>query len=202
MNKIKTALILFVLGLFLFPAVLSFGIRYLPVEDQPPLGLTEKIYGNKSVEGKLLSPYNNINGVGLSFRNPNLQNKEEITLKLTKEKGGAVITTQLSGQIIPDGGFVRLMFEPIKDSKGVTYDFTLTSPSSTEEDALEVYLSRDSNTPASVLYYQPPAPGVLISDVFLGWIGRFWEDRTFAAFYLGIISIGFGYVVFGKEKTI
>ena len=202
MNKINIALTLFVLAFFSLPGLLSFGIRYLPVEVQLPLGATERIYGNKFIEGKLLSPYNNFNGVGLSFKNPNLQNKEEIIFKITKENGELTRTTVLSGRTVPDGGFVRFMFEPIADSKGVKYDFTLTSPSSREKDALEVYLSKDSNTPASVIYYKPLSKVVLLRNIYSGWINRFWEDKAFAIFYLGIIFLGFGYLGVGRGKTI
>jgi len=202
MSKINTTFTLFVLALFSLPALLSFGIRYLPVESQPPLGATERFYGNKFIEGKVLSPDNNLNGVGLSFKNPNLQNKEEVVLNITKETGELVRTAVLSGRSVPDGGFVRFMFEPIADSRGGKYDYALSSPSSAEAEALEVYLSKDSSSPASVIYYKPVSRAVLLKDIYSSWMARFWEDKAFAVFYLGIIFLGFGYVAFGKDRTI
>jgi len=202
MNKPKIALFLFVLTLFTLPALLSFGIRYLPVEDQPPLGVTKKFYENVAIEDKVTVPYNNFNGIGFSFKNPNLQNKEEIILKIINENGQLARTITLSGWNIPDGGFVRFMFEPITDSKGRKYDLMLTSPSSRKEEALEVYLSRGSDTAALVTYYKPLSALILIRDIYTNLNMRFWEDRTFALFYFGIISLGFGYIVFGKGKTI
>ena len=87
MNRVKIVSMLFVLAFFSLPGLLSFGIRYLPANDQAPLGATESIYSDKLITGNLLSSNNNLNGVGLSFRNPNLQNKEEIILRLTNENG-------------------------------------------------------------------------------------------------------------------
>ena len=202
MNRVKIVSMLFVLAFFSLPGLLSFGIRYLPANDQAPLGATESIYSDKLITGNLLSSNNNLNGVGLSFRNPNLQNKEEIILRLTNENGELLRTSQLSGRTVPDGGFVRFMFEPVAESKGVKYSFTLTSPSSSKEDALSLFLSRDSASPASVVYYKPVSRMALLRDIYTLWIGRFWQDRAFGLFYLGTILLGFGYLAFGKDNTI
>lgn len=202
MNRTHTTFIIFAFAFFCLPALLSFGIRYLPVDNQPPLGVTKKFYGNVVMEDRVTEPYNNFNGIGLSFKNPNLENKEEILLNIAKENGVLVRSVTLSGRVVPDGGFVRFMFEPIEDSRGNKYILTLTSPSSRRENSLEVYLSKDSSGTATVLYYKPPPIPNLISDIYTNWIKRLLIDKFFAVFYLGAVALGIGYVLFGKKQTI
>jgi hypothetical protein len=202
MNKIKIVFMLFVLVLFSLPGFLSFGIRYLPANNQPPLELTQKLYEDKVVEDSLTISSDNFTGVGLSFKNPNLINKKDISLKVSEVGGDTVRIAVLSGSIIPDGGFVRFTFEPITGSKGQEYALTLSSPSSREGEALEVYLSAGADNFASVVYYKPTSAASLIGDVYSNWLGRFFGDEVFAVFYLVLIASGLGFVAFGKKETI
>lgn len=202
MKKIKTVVLIFALAIFGLPALLSFGIRYLPVNNQPPLGVTQKLYGDKVIEDKLTLSHNNFSGIGLSFKNPNLINKKEIVLRVLGDNEEVIRSATLSGWNIPDGGFVRFMFEPIAASRGNQYIFRLSSPSSKEEEALEIYLAEGSGSIASVAYYKPPPAASLVGEIYSNWMGRLLSDKAFAAFYLLLIALGMGYAAFGKKETI
>lgn len=128
MKKINIYFIVFALAIVCLPALLSFGIRYLPANNQPPLGVTQKLYGDKIMKDRIGLSENNFSGLGLSFKNPNLINKKEITLEISEENGELLRSSVLSGFNIPDGGFVRFAFEPIADSKGNGYVIALSSP--------------------------------------------------------------------------
>jgi len=201
MNNFKSFFVVFAVILLSLPALLSLGIRYLPVNNQPPLGQTRKIYEDQAVRGGLTMPDDYFNGIGFSFKNPNLINKEEIVMQLSTENGDLVRTVVLSGRSVPDGGFVRFMFDPIAGSDGAFYVYELFSPSSGEGEALEVLLSKDSDDVALVAYYKPSSIPSLIANIYASWIERFFADKTFAVFYLGLIVLGIGYVAFGKKET-
>lgn len=202
MKKINIYFIVFALAIVCLPALLSFGIRYLPANNQPPLGVTQKLYGDKIMKDRIGLSENNFSGLGLSFKNPNLINKKEITLEISEENGELLRSSVLSGFNIPDGGFVRFAFEPIADSKGNGYVIALSSPSSEEKEALEVYLSKGSENIALVAYYKPRSAASLIGDIYSNWMERLFQDKAFAALYLVIIVSGLGYVAFGKKETI
>jgi hypothetical protein len=202
MRKSKIIFIVLSLALFCLPALLSLGIRYLPANNQAPLGLTQKLYEDRIVKDKVAVSFDNFTAIGLSFKNPNLANKKEVLLSVATVDGEIVRSAILSGSTVPDGGFVRFSFAPMGDSKGKEYAISLSSPASGEKEALEVYLSLGTKEPAEVAYYKPASRVGLARDIYSNWIARFLQDKPFAVFYLALIALGTFYLAFGKRQTI
>ncbi|QQG42213.1 MAG: hypothetical protein HYV90_02755 [Candidatus Woesebacteria bacterium] len=142
MNKLiwfTTSAILFLV--FLFPAVLAFGIKLIPNGDQPGYISDQRlgVYGIRDISQKFTSEKANLSAIGTSVRNPNLQNKKDITLTLFDEKMNIVRTTTINGRNVEDGNFIKFVFDPIPDSKNKTYIFTLASPDAGPGETIEIF---------------------------------------------------------------
>jgi hypothetical protein len=172
---------------FLLPAILSFGVRYIPFDNQAPLGETSKIFGDKVFEQSFVVNGNNLVAIGMSFRNPNLRNKKDIKLDLYSKDNKIISQSTFNGDVVPDGGFVRFAFEPSTLAKGDTVRFTLSAPDANEENALEVFLTEGGEGAAFVDYYKPPARKEFIKSIYKGWFNRFLADKPFAVCYLALI---------------
>lgn len=194
---------IFVLCLvFLLPGVFSLRIKYLPVSDQPSLDRTEKIYGEKVLKQKFISSENNLTAIGLSIKNPNLLNKDDIDLTLFE--GDIVVRShKLNGANIEDGAFVKFIFDPLLDSKEKEYEFSLSASGAKDATALEPFIS--SNKPKNtgslmigeqeatgsslsyVSFYKPEGKLLLMSEIYSAWFGRLTRDTAFFIIYLLIL---------------
>jgi len=137
---LTTLIVLFLV--FIAPAVLALGIKYLPGDLQPPLEGTRGVYWIFEVSQEFFSPMDNLTALGMSIKNPNLKNKKDITLLLYDENGNLVRKSVLNGQNIEDGAFVRFLFDPVKDSKNRHFKFVLSAPDAGAEDLLEVFYTQ------------------------------------------------------------
>lgn len=145
MKKLVLFSIIFVLILvFIIPAILSFGIKYIPSGTQPSLGNTKKIYGEIVLSQSFISEKDNLSGIGVSIKNPNFANKKEARVNIYDGEEKLIRTIVLNGQNIADGKFVKILFEPISGSKDKKFSWVISSPESVFEDALEIFLTNDS----------------------------------------------------------
>ena len=172
---------------FIVPAFLALGIRLIPGENQPGYNYTLDIYGVRDVTQKFTSQRANLSAIGTSIKNPNLKNKQDITLTLFDEKMSVIRAVIINGRNIEDGSFVKLEFDPIPDSENKTYYFTFSSPTAGPEDLLQVFLSQ--NPPGwieqytydqevhpgglpIVLYFKPVSKFAVIKDIYSNWFSR------------------------------
>lgn len=140
-NKIVALSILFVFFiLIILPLSLTFLLRIIPGGIQPSLGNTKKIYGQPNYYQEFISPKDNLVGIGVSIKNPNFANKKVIFFNLYKDQD-IIRKVNLNGQNIADGKFVKILFEPIKDSKDQKFTWSIFSPESSFDDALEIFLT-------------------------------------------------------------
>lgn len=145
MNKliwVTTASILFLV--FIVPGILALFIKMVPYNDQPGYDVDHRlsVYFTHKVSQKFTSQEDNLAAIGITLGNPNLKNKKEVKLDLFSEDT-LVRTSSLSGLNIPDGGYVRFEFNPVTDSKGKEYVFTIQSPDAGEVDVIYVYHTKN-----------------------------------------------------------
>lgn len=195
MRKLISFTIIFVLILvFAIPAVLSFGIRYIPSGTQPSLGNTKKIYGEITLSQSFVSEKHNLSGIGVSIKNPNFANKKNAYVNIYDSGEKVIRTIVLNGQNIADGKFVKILFEPISDSKDKKFSWTFSSPESVFEDALEIFLTNDPPTwsldlkvssqvedggLSYVTLHKVANPTEVLSIVLSGWINNLVKDKVF-----------------------
>jgi len=197
---------------FLAPLVLSFGIRYISYEFQPPLFGSEKLFKEVKLEQEFFPQKDNLTAIGLSVRNFNLQAKGDIILKLFSD-GKKIRESVVSGYVIGDGDLVKFKFEAVPDSLGKTFVYRLIAPEVDEEKAFEIYTTnKKSNwsgnlsinnvlmdkSLSSLIYFKPKSRLNLIEDIYHLWIVRFSLDPFFFSFYslliLGLTSLLLNFV--------
>lgn len=143
MNKYYYFSFLIILFALILPIVVSLGIRYIPGNTQPGLMTTERIYGSAVVLQSLEVHRDNFAGVGLSIKNPNFQNKKNITLTVLDDNLKFIRLATINGGAIGDGDYVKFTFEPIENSSNRKYYFVLSANEADISEALEVFYSND-----------------------------------------------------------
>lgn len=202
MKLVAIGLVEIFLALFL-PAILLIGMRYVSVNMQPPLEQTAKIYKDFTLSQSFISQVNKLTGIGMSIKNPNLNNKKDIDLSLYQDNK-LIRTSTLNGSHIEDGGFVKFFFDPVSESANKEFLFTLSSPSSEEGESLQPFYTlkkpaesksfkiQDQEIDGSisfVSFYKPASFLGLTFDVYLKWLNRFFADLIFSLFFLSLILL-------------
>lgn len=210
MKTIIFTSILIIFTVLILPGLLSFEIRNVPDRNQPSFDRTQEIYGNLIISQTFTSTDDNLSMIGLSIKNPNLENKRDILFSILDSGGGLLRDSMLNGKSIHDGDFVKFKFLPIKDSKNKIFTFSLSAPSSNQQEALEVFLTKQVSQGVEYLtvepikidqeeakmsvsfvpFYKVTSPYQLILEIYRDWMKRFFADKYFAIFYILLITVG------------
>ena len=200
---------------FIIPAILSFGIKYIPGGTQPSLGNTKKIYGEIVLSQSFISGKDNLSGIGVSIKNPNFANKKEARVNIYDDEEKLIRTVALNGQNIADGKFVKIIFEPIPSSKDKKFSWVISSPESVFEDALEIFLT--DNPPlwsldlkvsgqmedgglSYVTLHKVVNSTEVLGIIISGWISNLVKDTTFFVTYTLLILSLFLTLIYLKLK--
>ena len=189
---------------FLVPAILVLGIRYIPNDSQPSLEATQGVFWKFDIRQSFVSEETNLTGVGLSIRNLNLKNDKDIVLELYDKDNSLLRTSTFTGKNIEDGGFVKFLFAEIADSQNKDFYFVLTAPDARAEFALQPFYTSEKPSWARelqfagekvdgslsfVTFHHPQSKLGLIKEIYRGWFERFYADKPFFFFYGGLILI-------------
>lgn len=210
MPKYLLSSVVLVIVLWLGVFVFSFGVLRIPDFDQYSLDATVAIQGNEKVSQLITSEHAALSSIGISVKNINLQNKKDLILTLS-EGTTMLRTVAINGVYVPDGKFLRFDFEPIPDSLHKTYMIEFSSPTSTLEDAMEIYLTKQSFTQAGnlvvgglpypeykaisfVSFHKPTSRIATFNQIISNFQQRLFSDPLFIGLFVGIIIIliGFG----------
>lgn len=208
MNKlIAFSIIILFLVLVVLPMIATLTIKVIPGGVQPSLGNTVKIYDQYVYSQSFISPDNNLTGIGTSIKNPNFANKKRAFVNLLDDQNKLVRTVTLNGTNIADGKFVKILFDPILDSKDKKYTWTMHSFDSTFDDALELFIT--NNKPSwslefkvnenqvkdgisYITLHRPKSKTEVLQRVTGEWANKIKEDSIFFIIYaLVIIVLGF-----------
>lgn len=154
MKRLIWATTIFVLAVvLLLPGVMVSLVSLIPAYDQPGYGIygSVKIYGDHSFRQTFISKNENLAAIGTTIKNPMLENKQDVIFNLYSG-GNLIRTSTISGLNIEDGEFVKFIFDPISDSKGKEYLFTISSPSAGEKEILELFLVPPTEEILSYVY--------------------------------------------------
>ncbi len=203
MNKLVILSLSFVLLMVLIlPLSLTLLIKIIPGGIQPSLGNTEKIYGVISLSQAFISPKDNLTGIGVSIKNPNFANKKKTTVSIYDDGNRLIRTIILNGQNIADGKFVKILFDPIKDSRNKKFVWLVSSPESNFDDALQIFLTDNrpqwsldlqvnNKTSEQVLSYvtlhRPSNSTEVLVEVMSGWVEKIKGDNIFFLMYFIVI---------------
>lgn len=193
LNKIFLVVLALII---LMPVIIGLNIHSVQDPVQPSLAGTEKIFQTVLISQKFQSKENNLSGIGVSIKNPNLANKNELNFSLY-EGDKLIRSLSINGGAIEDGSLLRFLFPGIPDSKGKAYSFVLNSPASVEPEAFEVYLTNekfsdenlkvnDSERQTNVSFiriYKSGNPVSVLGAIFSGVAIKLFNDLIFLVFY-------------------
>lgn len=213
MNKLVSLSIFFVVFiLIILPFSLTFLIRLTPNDIQPPLRNTKKIYGQLAYYQEFVSLEENLSGIGVSIKNPNFANKKVAYVNIYSDQNEVIRKITLNGQNIADGKFVKILFEPIKDSKSKKFIWSISSPESTLDDALEIFLTDKKpswsldlkiNNEISdqgfsyVTLHKPKYSSEVLTKIVREWFRKIQADRLFFISWILAVAILLG-IIFAK----
>jgi len=184
---------------FVVPCLLVFGVRYIKGMEEESTGVVKSVYQNEVLSMNFKTGSRSLTGVGVGIKNPDLRNKKDIFLAVYALDGSLIRESVVNGNVIPDGEFIKFIFDPIPATFSGEVRFVLSAPTASSSDALQIYLARGNEEPAITPLYQVDSiPGLLIS-IYSGWFEKLLADRIFAAVYLvtlGSLSI---YVLLAKR---
>ena len=212
MKRLTIFAIIFVfLLIVIIPVILVFGIKYIPSGTQPSLGNTKKIYGEIVLSQSFISEKDNLSGIGVSIKNPNFANKKEARVNIYDGEEKLIRTVALNGQNIADGKFVKILFEPILDSKGKEFSWTFSSPESVFEDALEIFLTNDPPSwsldlkvsgqvedggLSYVTLHKVASHTEVLEMILSGWLNNLVQDKPFFITYSLLIVTSVGTLIY------
>ena len=181
-NRITLLLLVFIL-LLIFPAIPSLLLVNIPQSKQLDLKYPEKLYGEKII-GFEINSNENINAIGVSIKNANLQNKNNIYLRAYSENGSLLGESMVSGYSVGDGDFVKFKFPNVIKNNGDT-KLEFSSSASVSDNAFEIYMTNE-NTPSYQVFTHSNKLSLSAQQVKL-FIDHFGADKIFAILYLVIM---------------
>lgn len=208
----KLTLLYFFLIVFL-PALLLLGLRDLPANIQPGFTTTIKIYGEKVIEQYFLPRSGNLSGIGLSIKNANLLNKNDLVLEI-REGDLLLRKAVVSGYVIPDGDFVKFRFDPVAVNETDQLSFVLSSPHSTSETYFETFLASEEPFGSTSLMYEgetlesdvsyvllyKPVWRELTLSVYNELFARLSRDSVFTFLYGLVLTATLTYLLLFRKK--
>ena len=197
MNNIKLTVLFVLVLIFIAPAILSFGVRYIPGREMSQTGRSVKIFRENVLEFNIENPKENLVGIGVVVKNPQ-RSDQDLRLKIIDYRENILRESVVNGLSIPDGALVKFIFSPLT-FKGRTLEGMFSSDAS-EENAMGIYLEKGSDKVAFVSLYKPTSRLALISSIYGSWLQHFFADAVFAAIYLVIIISSLSVITDKKFK--
>lgn len=213
-SVILTIVFIFILVTIL-PIGLTFGIKYIPGAKQPSLGNTKSIYEEFTLSQSFISVKDNLAGIGVSIKNPNFANKKDTFVSIYDGDNKVIRSITLNGQNIADGKFVKIFFEQIEDSSGKKFTWSISSPTSNFNDALQIFLTENKPdwslefkvdgklTDESLSYvtlHKRKNLTEVATQVFSGWMNKLVGDFVFLITYSLMILILLGSMLYLNSK--
>jgi hypothetical protein len=158
-----------------FAFILGFQIRRLPDVGQPRENTQLWAYSGHPVSQIFTTKHDGLNIVTVYLKNVSLRNQDPFEFILSAGSQ-PLQTIRISGYNIGDGADVPFQFEPIPNSAGKTFTFTLVSGSGPDLAIGAGYSSIDQSL-AYQTYYYPTNHAAVVSAVLSGFIGSLMHLR-------------------------
>lgn len=201
--------------ILVLPFILSLLLTDIPNNFQPALGETQLVYGELTLKQVFISQEDNLVGFGLSIKNPYLRNRKDLIVDVFSSNNVLLRTLKINGSSIPDGELIKLRFEPILGSKDQEFYLEISAPYATNEDSLEIFITRGLFDWGKGLYvnddlseynisfitlHRPPSSLINTFQIFSKWGSKLLADSIFAGFYLMSLIGVTVYLVSNKLK--
>ncbi len=140
-----------------------------------------------SIESDISVVNDNFNILMLTFKNPNIENQENISFQLLKD-GQVVRELHFFGNNVGDPSDVRLQFAPIPDSAGNDYKVKLSISESNKP--LSVFVGDDGSI-AYRAYYRSTNKLLVIQYFVTSFVSRLFSDMVFVGIWVSLIILAF-----------
>lgn len=217
LSTFTTSLVIFLV--LIFPALLSLIIKTIPEKQQSSLDGTIKLFGERKIAQKIAVSKNNFSGIGISVRNPNYINKNDLIFTVYSEDNLTLRQMAISGLHINDGDLLKINFPPISDSANKNFTIEFTSPKSSSDQYFEIFISNKNNEKskgfklyessgvsdfegsiAYEIFNKSENPLSLIYPIYSNVFIRLIKDPFFSAIYFTlIISLFFVYLKYPRS---
>lgn len=174
-------------AVFVLPGILALGIKYIPYDIQPSLDKVKNLYGKYTVSQEFVSQEDQLTGIAMTIKNPNLKNKKDFFMDLYNDKGELTRQVKFSGMNVEDGTYIKFLFDPITESKGKKYMIVLSNPSAGDEEVLGIYytqkvpswigtmkfdLEEQEGGVSIVTFHKPQSKWGVIKNIYSSWTNR------------------------------
>lgn len=218
MKLIISTTLIIIIAVLILPGLLILGLRDVPGKIQPSMDGVFRVYNNQSLNQKIKVQKDGLSIIGVSIKNANLQNKNDLVLEVS-ESSQVIRKSTVTGYIIGDGDFVKFKFPPITDSMGKEMMLSFQSPDSKEAEAFEIFYTRENysnNTTEKIIegknedlgqrlsyvdFYRPDSFIQNAGLIYINIFQRFIQDYIFAGLYSVVMLIGIYYLAKQLRET-
>lgn len=197
------ATILFLITvLIVIPLFLIYSIDIVSYDKQPGFFGSQKLTNDYTLTQELYVDRNNFTGFGISIKNPNQLNKNDIDI-VVLDKYIPIRKVKVSGENIEDGSYQKIVFEPIADSGDKHYLIQFKTAGTENFNAFEIFTTKEKSRFLGNLYlnsqlvenrslainslYEMSNRYDEICRIFQSLISIFSKDFKFAIFYSIVI---------------
>jgi hypothetical protein len=189
-----------ILSFFIFSNSIPFekGDTMFPVADGSNVPIGE-IKSAMKVGQMFVSDSNQLNRIDVLFGTYARVNTGDIVFHLREKPTSVDITTiKINAIYLQDNKMYSFKFEPIPDSKGKQYYFFIESPNSTKENAVTVWILRNSNyTNGKLFFNDNPTTGDMVFRSYYETTLKAYTDELFSRILLNKPSYLNEYLLYG-----
>lgn len=214
LKPLLTGIIILILMVFVY---IFFTSPAMVSHDHSNKAIGE-IYGSKIVEQSFFATENGLYRIDINMAASEQDAFEDVIfhLKEVNSTRESIVITKNARQIM-NNEFNSFIFDPMPDSKGKSYVFSIQSPESNSANSIAIWYNDDSASPyagGTAFVNNTPLEGDLrfkayyhttTSDFISSYLTKLFGDTLFAIFYVILISIaGLGIIwmefIDGKGK--
>ncbi len=163
---------IFLLLLFIFFQVYLIAWRKhdcLDLDIYPNSNVTPAIFGGNVIGQSFIAKRNGVNRVELLFSTYHRTNNKDIFFRLYEHnpQRRLLVEKVINASVIPDNLYYSIKFKPLKNTKNKKLSFEFSSPNSTLDNCVTVWMN-DKNIypPGEYLFQKQPQPGDLVFRVY------------------------------------
>lgn len=200
----------------IFLPVFLFNLSKVELNQEARTGWVG-LHQGQTIGQSFVGSADNLSGIKLFTRNPNLANREPITLHL-KENPTAdkdLASVAFSGANVGWDYALRIQFAPIADSKGKSFYFFLESPTTEASQAIEFGYNQNNNYKNGEAFVNEKATGgdlffitfykTNLGDFVASSINNLFlrasrDQGFFVVYFLTLLLVGSGVLFFLKRK--
>lgn len=175
--------------LFAIPIIVLFAIHQIKIENNTKIDKVVHIYKDHDFSQEFLSSENNLDTLKIKMINLGSLNHEPILFKLYDNRGNILRQISFNGSNIGAEDWVHFSFEPIIDSKQKKYSFSISSPTSPNNNTVNIETNNQDEA-GLITYYRIESHLQLIRNIYTQFFYKLTIDYVFMVLWsLSLLTI-------------